>query len=278
VSKERVLITVKTYPTLSTKYGELVCTAGIRESTGEWIRIYPIPYRRFNRDLHFKKYQWVNIQLKKNPGDPRSESYRPVNLFDIELQEVIPTGKNEWNKRKEFVLNPDYLYTSLDDLLLDTKMHNRSIAVFKPAKYIRFSIESTSNEWDPRKLEACKAILNQPGFFDEDLIRQTKPVDKIPYKFKIKFADETGRESEMMVEDWEIGSLYRNCTGKTGDEDKACRDVRFKIETLMNDRDLYLILGTTAAWHYIAPNPYLIIGLFYPPFSPSPSAQMSLEF
>jgi len=35
VSKERVLITVKTYPTLSTKYGELVCTAGIRESTGD---------------------------------------------------------------------------------------------------------------------------------------------------------------------------------------------------------------------------------------------------
>lgn len=64
----------------------------------------------------------------------------------------------------------------------------------------------------------------------------------------------------------------------TGDEDKACRDVRTKIETLMNDRDLYLILGTTAAWHYIAPNPYLIIGLFYPPFPLPPSAQMSLEF
>ena len=27
---ERILITVKTYPTLSAKYGELVCTAGLR--------------------------------------------------------------------------------------------------------------------------------------------------------------------------------------------------------------------------------------------------------
>ena len=42
--KERVLITVKTYPTLSSKYGELVCTAGIRASDGEWIRIYPMPF------------------------------------------------------------------------------------------------------------------------------------------------------------------------------------------------------------------------------------------
>ena len=35
----KVLITVKTYPTLSTKYDELVCTAGFRED-GSWIRIY----------------------------------------------------------------------------------------------------------------------------------------------------------------------------------------------------------------------------------------------
>ena len=31
MEKERILITVKTYPTLSNKYGETVCTAGIRE-------------------------------------------------------------------------------------------------------------------------------------------------------------------------------------------------------------------------------------------------------
>ena len=28
---ERILILVKTYPTLSRKYGETVCTAGVRE-------------------------------------------------------------------------------------------------------------------------------------------------------------------------------------------------------------------------------------------------------
>ncbi len=27
---ERILITVKTYPTLSSKYAELVCTAGVK--------------------------------------------------------------------------------------------------------------------------------------------------------------------------------------------------------------------------------------------------------
>jgi len=69
MKKERVLITVKTYPTLSSKYGELVCTAGIRASDGGWIRIYPIPFRRLKERLHDKKYQWVNIELRKNDQD-----------------------------------------------------------------------------------------------------------------------------------------------------------------------------------------------------------------
>jgi hypothetical protein len=40
----KVLITVKTYPAISKKYEELVCTAGFRED-GTWIRIYPVQFR-----------------------------------------------------------------------------------------------------------------------------------------------------------------------------------------------------------------------------------------
>ncbi len=42
MSRERILITVKTYPTLSKSHVELVCTAGFRED-GAWVRIYPVP-------------------------------------------------------------------------------------------------------------------------------------------------------------------------------------------------------------------------------------------
>jgi hypothetical protein len=40
MGRKRVFITVKTYPPLSEKYDELVCTAGISED-GSWIRLYP---------------------------------------------------------------------------------------------------------------------------------------------------------------------------------------------------------------------------------------------
>ncbi len=58
----RVLITVKTYPTLSQKYGELVCTAGIR-SDGSWVRLYPIPFRRLYQDGRYKKYDWIETAI-----------------------------------------------------------------------------------------------------------------------------------------------------------------------------------------------------------------------
>ena len=57
MAKTRVLITVKTYPTISGKYDELVCTAGFRED-GSWIRIYPVPFRKIAYDQQYKKYDW----------------------------------------------------------------------------------------------------------------------------------------------------------------------------------------------------------------------------
>lgn len=81
----KVLITVKTYPTISGKYDELVCTAGFRED-GTWVRIYPIPFRKKAYDQQYKKYDWVEIDLDKNKTDFRPESYRPHahdTAFDI---------------------------------------------------------------------------------------------------------------------------------------------------------------------------------------------------
>ncbi len=60
--KERVLITAKTYPTLSRKYGETVCTAGLRED-GSWVRIYPVPFRRLNDSEQYRKFDCVEVDL-----------------------------------------------------------------------------------------------------------------------------------------------------------------------------------------------------------------------
>src|SRR3989442_131505 len=78
MEKQRVLITIKTYPTLSRKYGETVCTAGVRED-GTWVRIYPVPFRRLNEDHRYKKFDWLEARLGRNTSDTWRETF---NLID----------------------------------------------------------------------------------------------------------------------------------------------------------------------------------------------------
>ena len=51
----QVLISVKTCPLPSNKYDELVYTAGFLPD-GQWIRLYPIPFRKLSYEVQFNKY------------------------------------------------------------------------------------------------------------------------------------------------------------------------------------------------------------------------------
>lgn len=72
----------------------------------------------------------------------------------------------------------------------------------------------------------------------------------------------------MMIEDWEIGTLYRKCLRDAEvDETVAAQKVRQKyFDDLAKTKDVYLFLGTKSEWHRRrSPNPFVIIGVFYPP-------------
>jgi len=77
VREERILVTVKTYPTLSRKYGETVCTAGVRED-GSWVRLYPVPFRRLGEKEHYRKYDWLTCRVIRSTKDSRPETFHPV--------------------------------------------------------------------------------------------------------------------------------------------------------------------------------------------------------
>jgi hypothetical protein len=71
----KVLITVKTYPIPSRKYGELVCTAGVAKD-GDFIRLYSINLRDLPYSKQYKKYQWIEIKAERHRGrDTRKESW-----------------------------------------------------------------------------------------------------------------------------------------------------------------------------------------------------------
>lgn len=267
--REKILITVKTYPTLSGKYDELVCTAGFQED-GSWVRIYPIPFRKKSYEEQYKKYDWIEIDLIKNTSDFRPESYRPYSHdSEIKILENIGTGKNrDWAVRKEIVLQN--VYEDMSVLIEEAKDKKvcTSLAVFKPTKILDFTVEKVAREWDKKKIEMLKANHDQGGLFEnpEDPF---EVVDKLPYKFKYVFEDCNANISRMMIEDWEIGQLYWNTLRRhEGDEGMAIEDVRRRyFDDFAKTKNLYFYLGTTQVHHFRARNPFVIIGTFHPPYT-----------
>jgi len=264
VSKTKVLIAVKTYPTLASKYDELVCTAGFRED-GTWIRIYPIPFRKLDYDKQYRKYDWIEIDLIRNESDFRPESYRPYSIESaINIVGHFETTNN-WQLRKEIVLKN--IYTNLSSLISDAKNEQKrtSLAVFKPTIIFDFICEPTQRDWDKSKLTNLKAKAQQLNLFANS-DNPFEVVDKVPFKFSYVFADDEGKESTLMIEDWETGQLFWNCLKHhSGNEQKACEDVKKRyFQDFAKTKDLYFYLGTTRNFHLVAPNPFIIIGTFHP--------------
>lgn len=261
MSIKKILITVKTYPSISTKYDELVCTAGIDED-GNWIRIFPIPFRKLDYVKRYSKYEWVEIDLVKNISDFRPESFRPVNIDAEDLIRFVGKidTKNNWAERKKYVLKN--VREDLSKLIEEAKNKKvcTSLAIFKPVNIIDFIYEPVEREWNTKQ----KAALQQGNLFEQE--SNFEVVKKLPYKFSYIFEDIKGRHSRMMNEDWELGALYWNCLKKhNGNEKFACKDVKKKyLDSFARTKDLYFFLGTTKSNHFMAKNPFIIIGTFYP--------------
>lgn len=265
MGKERVLITVKTYPTLSRKYGETVCTAGVR-GDGTWVRIYPVPFRRLEEEEQYKKFDWVECTLLRNRSDPRPETYRPVDESELRPVAHVDTADG-WRERRRLLLKTARVYDRLDDLIAGAKRNELSLAVFKPARVLDFSWEEDSREWDPDKVRQMRELTQQLDLFADNTWRHTfQVIPKLPYSFSYKFEDATGRISELQVLDWEAGALYWNCLRSTnGDEHRALEKVRQKYFDAFLKTDLHFFLGTTQQFHFVAPNPWVIIGVFQIP-------------
>ena len=156
----------------------------------------------------------------------------------------------------------------MDVLVKEAKEKNKatSLAIFKPKEILDFKIESVEREWDKKKLRIIEEKSKQLDLFDSDKPSKLfEVVKKLPYKFSYKFKDESGKEPKLMIEDWEIGALYWKCLKREADEKKATQKVKEKYFHEFKKKDLYLFLGTTKEHHYRSPNPFIIIGVFYPP-------------
>ena len=265
--KERVLITVKTYPTLSRKYGETVCTAGVR-ADGSWMRIYPVPFRRLEETEQYRKFDWLETDFIRGRSDPRPETHHPADLAKMQPVDHMGTGDN-WRERRELLLNKVKVYDRLEPLLTGAKENKLSLAIFKPTKIRGFIWEDEERDWNQDKVAEMRDKTRQAEMFKEEAWRETfKIIPKLPYSFSYQFEDADGKKSTMQVLDWECGQLYWRCLRQNNPHQAvaiALEKVKAKYLDEFGQRDLHFFLGTTQQFHGFAPNPWVIVGVFAPP-------------
>lgn len=258
IPNAKVFMIIKTYPNLSRHHGELVCTAGICQ--GEFVRIYPIKFRDLDDYNKFKKYQWINVNLKKRPRskDFRLESYSPDG--EIKPLEYIDktTCRKFWQSRMR-IIDEVPIRDNLQEVINEAKRPPfPSLAILKPVKILDFVIEPTTRDWS----EAQKAYFNQPDLF--------RPIEKLtlkklPYKYSYRFTTKDRQERTLMIEDWEIGALFWNCMqNNDGNENDANQKVRKKYLDIAKNPNVFFFIGTALSNHKRSPNPFIIIGVGAP--------------
>lgn len=261
-NKHKILIWAKTYPELSKKHIETVCTAGMLES-GKPVRLYPIPYRYLtDADEQFKLYQWITADLLKNPDDSRPESYK-IDLESLQVGETIPTTHDEWGKRSEWMFrDTDWQFDSVDALQEAQKNKRTSIGVVAPREITKVEVVDRPEE-DARSFEqkfedlkkAVEAERAQIQMFGDAIPPEMKKLEflksRVVVSWLCKAKNCTGHN--MQVLDWGLCELQR----RDGNE-AALKKMKDLCQ--LDTYDLRFFLGNLFQY----PASFTIVGMWYP--------------
>ena len=253
----KILIYGKTYPEISSRYVETVCTGGILDSDCSFIRLYPIPFRYLEEGRQFKLYQWIRADIKKHIRDNRPESYE-VRLESIQPLEVIGTGNNrDWEERKRLFLQPKNIFRSLEVLRTKQNENKTSIGMIKPKRIIDFYVKNKTQQEYEAAIQKRDQKLNQDDMFRTLLDHE---IPKIKFYFKFECDDPSCNGHDISVLDWGFYELYR----KTRSQHDWFEKMRQKVMECCNDKhETYFFMGNLA--HPTKRNTFCVSGLFFPP-------------
>jgi hypothetical protein len=238
-TRERILITLRTYPVFSRKYLETVCTGGVT-SGGLWRRLYPVPLRYLEPEKQYRTFDIVDLEVR--PGkDRRPESRVPV----ITTMRVVSSLKS-WTQRRDWIERT--AFSSLEEMIAA----GRSLAPVRVREVIEFIAEPGSPEWNPSQLDQ----LRQQNLFEE-----RKPLAKIPYDFRFRWIDGAGKEYNSHVIAWEFGETWRTYSEIYPDPVAKMRDKWMNDLCSSIKRDLLFFLGNDNRFR----DQFYLCGIFGPP-------------
>lgn len=263
--RRRILIWGKTRPELSKSYREVVCTGGVFEDTRRLVRLYPIPLRYLDDESVFRKYQWIEADVARNPSDPRPESHK-IRFESIETSEKIPTKNGNWDARAAWMMAPENLFQSVEALQEQQQEDKTSLGLVQPTQVTHIKAHRIPAKEKDEFMERYREAVQQMELpLDPETGREIRPLRAADYRFKIHFRCDDPRcqkDHQFSVLDWEMDALYFRLHILEGRAPHlAAQGVVDKLQEICGpQKDTRFFLGNIASH----PQNFTIVGLWYP--------------
>ena len=255
---------VKAFPQPSHKHEETVCCAGITEDGKELLRLFPIRYRRLDKEEQFDRFDLVEMTITK-ASDPRPESYR----VDEDSIHRLERGKQLADATKVQLWTP-FIAPSLKALMAENADNDRSLGIIKPdPDSLKFVIkEAAQSEQDDQAV--AEMVFEQASLLEDPL----KPIKKPKYSFSYHYTC-AGHPHKHQIHDWEVQAAFNHYKRRYKTEDKALEMMQQEYGQNIPKHNLHFIMGTMASH----PRTFIVIGLLRSGLDPQEvSKQGALDF
>ena len=241
-----VLVNCKTYPAVSSKYLETVCTGGISRD-GSFVRLYPIPFRFLDDHEQYSRWDVIRVKVYRDTKDRRPESWHLEVGAPIEVIEQVKSDAARWAWMQKGV------FESTEAMEAHT-LTNGLVEIIPEELY-----------WEPEAKKWSAAQLNvfaQGNLFHGKQKMQTL-AERVPWQFKLKLTEKhTGRKFDQKILAWSYYEGFRRSLQETGSEEAALRQVRDRVYKgiLAPDRTVFGIFGTHSRFGH-----WMISALYHVP-------------
>lgn len=243
--QRRICILVKAYPQPSHTYGQTVCCAGITD-TGEFLRLYPIPYLALKPDQRFERFDWIEAKIWPSGGrDHRPESHK----VDPDSIRIISPKSKRGGHHELWLPHVSESFQALKDANQGAK--RVSLGIVRPdSESVRF-ITSTYSDSAREEKETALEMQAQELLFAEEK-KVTIPIPEKLFKYRFRSGN---TKHDMTIHDWEVQAAYYNFKRLYGQE--ALDKLNQQYQDTIPYRNLHFIMGTQLS----RPKQFMIIGL-----------------
>lgn len=178
-----VMIYAKTYPELSVRHRETVCTGGVRLDTGAPVRLYPVPLRYMDGDKQYRLYDVIRVDASRNSNDPRPESLK-IDQASLEKIGNVGPDKHQWAERRKYLdRDTSWHFDSMPALHAERVAGRRTLAMMNPYRIISVSMEEKGDDSEAAHRDRWERITGQQDLFP----REYKELQYIPVTYRIQW-------------------------------------------------------------------------------------------